>query len=40
MFRNIYHLGQKQIGTPDEIFEISLPTEDEKNYVVVPFSLK
>ena len=40
MFRNVYHLGQKQIGTPHEIFQINLPTTENKNYVVIPFSLK
>ena len=40
MFRNIYHLGQKQVGSPTEIFKLSLPGDDNRNYKVIPFSLK
>lgn len=40
MFRNIYHLGQKQIGTPTDVYQINFPGTDKKNYKVVPFELK
>ena len=39
MFRNIYHLGQRQIGVPRSISQINFPTDDGSNYAVIPFSL-
>ena len=39
MFRNIYHLGQRQMGVPRSISQINLPSNDGNNYIVIPFSL-
>lgn len=40
MFRNVYHLGQKQIGTPHDIYKVNFPTSSGKNYIVIPFTLE
>jgi hypothetical protein len=40
MFRNVYHLGQRQIGNPTDLYMINLPGDDHKNYKVIPFELK
>lgn len=40
MFRNIYHLGQRQIGSPEDVYSVNLPSNDGRNYAVIPFTLK
>jgi hypothetical protein len=40
MFRNIYHLGQKQVGTPNDVFKVNFPTSGGKNFIVLPFTLE
>lgn len=40
MFRNVYHLGQRQIGNPTDLFTVNFPGDDHKNYKVIPFELK
>ena len=40
LFRNVYHLGQMQLGSPTELYKINLPTSSGKNYGVIPFTLK
>lgn len=40
MFRNIYHLGQKQVGNPTDFYKVDLPDNKGNNYFVIPFTLK
>ena len=40
LFRNVYHLGQRQLGSPKELYKVNLPTSAGKNFAVIPFTLK
>jgi hypothetical protein len=40
MFRNVYHLGTKKLGNPSDLYLSNMPTDQGKNYLSIPFTLK